>query len=348
MEVRNAVLDVPSADGLDRLADGYVRGELQETEIEQLTRQGIGVDAIANRFGMTRAAVTRVANEGRARRLLERKVEPMRHPSFEDPAQRDEILGPLPAGKVAKTEVPEGVPSYLAELYRTPLLTRDQEAHLFRKMNYLKYQASLILSRLDPLKARAKDLDEIERLLGESLAVKNQIIRANLRLVVSIAKRRIGPNRNFFELVSDGNVSLIRAVEKFDFSRGNKFSTYATWAIIRNYSRSIPEEDIRRDRFRTGHDEVFELAADHVEDTDSEAVARRSREVVQGMIGRLSDRERRIIVSRYGIDGANAQTLEQIGKELGVTKERVRQIETRAREKLRQFAADDRLDPSAL
>ena len=64
--------------------------------------------------------------------------------------------------------------------------------------------------------------------------MKNQIIRSNLRLVVSIAKRHVGPSNNFFELVSDGNMSLIRAVEKFDYSRGNKFSTYASWAIMKN------------------------------------------------------------------------------------------------------------------
>ncbi len=94
--------------------------------------------------------------------------------------------------------------------------------HLFRKMNYLKYQAHQLRRRLDPAARRTADLDEIERLQEEALAVKNQIIRANLRLVVSIAKRHVGPSNNFFELVSDGNMSLIRAVEKFDFSPGQQ------------------------------------------------------------------------------------------------------------------------------
>jgi RNA polymerase sigma factor (sigma-70 family) len=72
-----------------------------------------------------------------------------------------------------------------------------------------------------------------------------------LRLVVSIAKRHVGPVENFFELVSDGNMSLIRAVEKFDYARGNKFSTYASWAIMKNFARTIPDEHRHRDRFRT-------------------------------------------------------------------------------------------------
>ena len=94
-------------------------------------------------------------------------------------------------------------------------------------MNYLKYRATELRERDRPDAGPTADLDEIERLQEEALAVKNQIIRANLRLVVSIAKRHVGPSNNFFELVSDGNMTLIRAVEKFDFARGNKFSTYA-------------------------------------------------------------------------------------------------------------------------
>ena len=100
--------------------------------------------------------------------------------------------------------------------------------------------ANQLRDQVEPCRARTADLDEIERLQEEALAVKNQIIRANLRLVVSITKRHVGPSNNFFELVSDGNMSLIRAVEKFDASRGFKFSTYATWAIMNNFIRSIP------------------------------------------------------------------------------------------------------------
>ncbi len=103
---------------------------------------------------------------------------------------------------------------------RLRCLSREQEAHLFRKMNFLKYRAQAFRDAMDPAKARSAELDRIEQLQEEALAVKNQIIRSNLRLVVSIAKRHVGPSNNFFELVSDGNMSLIRAVEKFDYSTG--------------------------------------------------------------------------------------------------------------------------------
>jgi RNA polymerase primary sigma factor len=144
-------------------------------------------------------------------------------------------------------------------------------------------------------------------------------------------------------------MSLIRAVEKFDFARGFKFSTYASWAIMKNFARTIPEEKNRRDRFVTGHEEMFEAAADHRSDEhEYESDQRRNQEAVQGMLGRLNDRERQILVSRYGLGGASELTLEQLGRELGITKERVRQIESRAQEKLRKFAMEQRIDLPAI
>ncbi len=320
-----------------------------KAKIYRLSRMGVTAENLASQFGRTRSSVYRVINEMRARRILEQKLEYMHHPSFDDDAQHIEILGPMPVIAEGKSprraKAPKGLPPYLASLYEVPLLTREQEGHLFRKMNFLKYQAAKIRDRLDPTRAKATDLDEIERLQEEALAVKNQIIRANLRLVVSIAKRHVGPSNNFFELVSDGNMSLIRAVEKFDYSRGNKFSTYASWAIMKNFARTIPEENYRRDRFVTGHEEMFEAAADNrTDEHEYESALKRMQEAVRGMLGKLDDRERRIIVSRNGLGGAAEQTLEQLGRELGITKERVRQIESRALDKLRKFASEQKLE----
>ena len=164
----------------------------------------------------------------------------------------------------------------------------------------------------------------------------------------SIAKRFLGATSNFFELISDGNMSLIRAVEKFDYARGNKFSTYATWAIMRNFIRSIPEEKARRDRFVTGYEEMFESAADNrTDEHEYENEQKRAREAVHGLLGRLDERERRIVVSRYGLGGAEEQTLEQLGHDLGVTKERIRQLEARAQLKLRRFALEEKLEMPA-
>jgi RNA polymerase primary sigma factor len=311
--------------------------------------QGTTVDSLANQFGRSSNGMLKVVNEMRARRVLDLKIESMPHESFDDPKAAAEILAPMPKpidGKATrKIKPPEGVPPYLASLYDVPLLSREQEAHLFRKMNYLKHRALKLRDALDPSRASTTVLDEIDRLMEEALAVKNQIIRANLRLVVSIAKKHVGRADNFFELVSDGNMSLIRAVEKFDFARGNKFSTYASWAIMKNFIRSIPIENHRRDRFVTGHDDLFEAAADNRSDEhEYENAQRRMRDAVKGMLGKLDDRERRIIVSRFGLDGASEQTLESLGKELGVTKERVRQLEARAQSKLRKIAIEERLE----
>ncbi len=323
--------------------------EEAKAQIYRLFRRGVSAEVLAAQFGRTRSSIYRVINEMRARRILGARLEYMPHPSFDDPAARAEILRPTPVpadGKAPRrTKAPKGLPPYLADLYDVPLLSREQEVHLFRKMNYLKSLANQLRDQVEPCRARTSHLDEIERLQEEALAVKNQIIRANLRLVVSIAKRHVGPSNNFFELVSDGNMSLIRAVEKFDFARGNKFSTYASWAIMKNFARTIPEENYRRDRFVTGHEEMFEAAADtRIDEHEYESAQKRNQEAVKGMLGRLDDRERRIIVSRYGINGASEQTLEQLGRELGITKERVRQIESRAQEKLRKIALEEKLD----
>ncbi len=320
-----------------------------KAQIYRRFRMGVSVDVLSEQYGRTRSSIYRIINEMRARRILGTKLEFIDHSSFSTPESGPQILAPMPEpadGKPPRRpKAPKGLPPYLASLYEVPLLDRDQEMHLFRKMNYLKYQAQELRLKVDPTRARTGELDEIERLQEEALAVKNQIIRANLRLVVSIAKRHVGPSNNFFELVSDGNMSLIRAVEKFDFSRGNKFSTYASWAIMKNFARTIPEENYRRDRFVTGHEEMFEAAADNrTDEHEYESALKRMQEAVKGMLGRLDERERKIIISRFGLGGASEQTLEQLGRELGITKERVRQIESRAQDKLRKIASEEKLD----
>jgi RNA polymerase primary sigma factor len=327
--------------------------EAAKARIFRLHRQSVPLEVLAGQFGVTPARVGRIINETRARRLRDTKIEFIPNPSFDDPSAEAEILAsqPIPAGNKGTwpDQAPEGLPPYLVSLYDVPLLTREQEMHLFRKMNYLKYRAWHLRERIDPTRAKTADLDAAEAFLEEALAVKNQIIRANLRLVVSIAKRYLGPSNNFFELISDGNMSLIRAVEKFDYARGNKFSTYATWAVVRNFSRSIPEEKSRRDRFVTGHEEMFESAPDHRPDEhEIENAHARMQKVVRTLLSRLDDRERTIITSRFGLGGASAQTLEQLGHDLGITKERVRQLEARAQDKLRRFADQEKLDISLL
>jgi RNA polymerase primary sigma factor len=229
----------------------------------------------------------------------------------------------------------------LQQLFRIPLLTPEGERALFRRFNYLKYKADALRREIDPESVTPRQLDRIEDLLAQADQTKNRITQANLRLVVSIAKRHTTPMRDFFEIVSDGNISLMRAVEKFDYSRGFKFSTYASWAIMKNYARTIPEHKAHRDRYQTGREELLELAASPALEEHESDYGPMVRATLDRMLGTLDERERNILRQRFGIDEhREPQTLQQIGQRFGVSKERVRQLEARAMSKLRTEFAD--------
>ena len=146
--------------------------------------------------------------------------------------------------------------------------------------------------------------------------------------------------------MSDGNMSLIRAVEKFDYSRGFKFSTYASWAIMKNFARSIPEEKHRRERFVTGHEEVFDSTQDNRSDEyELLQTTERAAHAVNRLLEYLEPRERAIIRMRAGLDDhAKNMTLEEIGQQFGITKERVRQLNARAMKKLRDIVQEQHMD----
>jgi len=346
----------------DRMNPGHelfpgVTGPLDGSTKESIYhsyRRGIPVVTLAKRFGRTRNTVYRAINEVRATRLLRNPVDYIYNASFDEPAAAQEILAAMPdAAKFeaqrSAMKAPRDVPPELAPLYEMPLLTREQEAHLFRQMNFLKHllkQATDIYRKpdgaVDPERVRTADLDRIEELHAKIEAVRGQLIACNMRLVVSIAKRHAAQTDNFFELLSDGNMSLMRAVEKFDYGRGNKFSTYASWAIMKNFARSIPEEKHQRERYLTGHDEVFDAAPDARSD---EAELLNSAEQAAHRVNRLLDhlepREREIIRMRAGLDHSEGMTLEQIGRRLGITKERVRQLNVRIMKKLRDLPVEN-------
>jgi RNA polymerase primary sigma factor len=230
------------------------------------------------------------------------------------------------------------LPPYLRALYETPLLTPAQEQSLFRRYNYLKYKVSRALRGVDAEDLPVAAFEAISALIAQVETIKQRIIRANLRLVVSIAKRHVGWSPDFFGVISDGNMSLMRAVENFDYARGVKFSTYASWAVMKNYARSIPEQRCHSARFVTGQDEALEAVADRREAEASETDRRKVRELITAGLGELDEREREIVSSHFGLGGHNGVlTLEQLGQRFGVTKERIRQIEQRALGRLRQL-----------
>ncbi len=329
----------------------HASGPLTEEGKKQIFRgfrRGIPVERLAKQFCRTKASIYRIVSEMRAQRLIDQPIDYIDSDDFRREDADDLILGPEPEveAKASSFKPPPGLPPYLASLYRVPLLTKEQEVYYFRKMNYLKHKAAQLRDGLDVRKAKSKEMDTIEKLLNESVVVKNLLIRSNLRLVVSIAKRHFRPNTNFFEMVSDGNMSLMRAIEKFDYSKGNKFSTYATWAIMKNFARSIPAEHTRLDRFRTGNEEVFQAKPDvRSVPFEQELNNKRQHEAIMSILEQLDDREKDIILFRYGLNqGTEPQTLEQVGFHFGVTKERIRQLEARALNKLRKIAQEARLD----
>jgi RNA polymerase primary sigma factor/RNA polymerase sigma factor len=322
--------------------------EDSKKKIYQQYRRGIAVETLAKRYCRTKTSIYRIINEMRAKRILELPLDFIPNSEFAraDAAQKILVAMPEPEQPLKKARLPSGLPPYLASLYEVPLLTREQEGHLFRKFNFVKYMASKLREGLDPSRAKSSIMDEIERFYDQAVTTKNQIVRANLRLVVSIAKRHVGPADNFFELVSDGNMSLIRAAEKFDYARGNKFSTYASWAIMKNFARTIPDEHRRRDRFRTSQLETFAATEDQRSDQYEQETAQAQRQSqVERILERLDEREQKIIISRFGLNHSHEPlTLKEVGEEMGVTKERIRQIEARALSKLRQAAHEEKIE----
>ena len=239
----------------------------------------------------------------------------------------------------------KGLSPYLASLYQTRLISKDEEQFYFRRMNWLKFRAASVRGRLDRKRATLRQIEQVEGWLTEGETVKAILITSNLRLVVSIAKKFIDASWTFDELVSEGNVALMRAVEKFNFALGNRFSTYATYAIQRHFFRLSHRGRQFRKRFVNDDESLRDRA--EVEST-AEYCSTEQITVLKGLfgefLGELEPRERKIVIARFGFDGKPPRTFRELGSQMGVCKERIRQIQTRAMEKLRQLAVEARLE----
>ena len=307
--------------------------------------------------------------------------------------------------KSAKTEEEPGtlddpVRTYLREIGRVPLLNAAQEVMLAKQMEKRLF-AEVKLENRD-----GRSLDDIRRLEREvvvGIEARKRLTEANLRLVVSMAKKYVGRGMSLLDLIQEGNIGLIRAVEKFDFRKGFKFSTYATWWIRQAITRSIADQarTIRipvhmvetinklvrisrrlvqeKGREPTSQEiggemgipetkvrEIIKVSQEPVsletpigEEEDSHlgefipdeatmspadaASYQMLREQVDAVLNSLSDRERKVLRLRFGLEDGRTRTLEEVGREFNVTRERIRQIEAKALRKLRHPARSQKL-----
>ena len=287
---------------------------------------------------------------------------------------------------------------YLREIGRVPLLTAVEEVELARRIED-GAEASERLADLDAVGALgelpADESRAMQRRADDGDEAKSSLIQANLRLVVSIAKRYVGRGMQFLDLIQEGNMGLMRAVEKFDYTKGFKFSTYATWWIRQAITRSIADqartiripvhmvESINRvhrmqrqmvqelereptvdelaDAVGMSADRVREIQrisldllsldapvgeeddsylADFIKDDGAEepldaATRQMLQEAVKEVLDELNEREKEVVVMRFGLDDEQARTLEEVGRQFGVTRERIRQIESKTLAKLR-------------
>jgi RNA polymerase primary sigma factor len=305
----------------------------------------------------------------------------------------------------ARVERPEGgsfdpVRMYLKEIGKIPLLTAEQEVTLAKRI-----EAGVHAGERLELAAHLSEGEcaSLEAVVTDGVMATKQLTEANLRLVVSIAKRYVGRGMALLDLVQEGNLGLIRAVEKFDYTKGFKFSTYATWWIRQAITRAIADQartiripvhmvetmnkvlrvqrqmlqelgreptveevaakvELTPDRVRdiqrislepvsletpVGEEDDSSLG-DFVEDPSAIAPATAAAralltEAIEEALEELNDRERAVVRLRFGLDDGQVRTLEEVGKEFGVTRERIRQIESKTLAKLRHPTRSQRL-----
>ncbi len=334
------------------------------------------------------AELSRSALDGVARVLADEGIEVLDAPIEEE---TDAKLPEGDAETARRAGTSDLVRIYLREIGRVPLLTAEDEVELAKSIEAGLYAEEKLNSAYTISDA---DRGDLEWLSADGVRGKQRLTEANLRLVVSIAKRYIGRGLVFLDLIQEGNLGLIRAVEKFDYTRGYKFSTYATWWIRQAITRAIADQ-ARTIRVpvhmvetinklarvqRQLHQElgreatVEELAAelgvepervaeiqriaqepvslqspigeeesdlgDFIEDADAvvpiEAAAFiMLQDQLDRVLCELSEREQRIIQLRFGLSDGHPRTLEEVGREFGVTRERIRQIESKTLAKLR-------------
>jgi len=276
------------------------------------------------------------------KRLLAEKVEFIANERFSEPSAEGEILGDNFLGtgidpSPAKKSKVAALPPHLARLCEAKLLSPDEEKSLFHRMNYLRFRAEQLRLTLNTEEPNCWNLRRIEGLLKAADWYRDFIVKSNMRLVISIVKKFVNLQNGFDDLLSDGIIALLRAVDKFDVGLGFRFSTYATQVVRRNSYRRVMEKQAERQR-NTGsiHENGMDISDDQKESSMNESRWNELRSKLSTMLNDLDRREKFIIRARFSLGGhRRIQTLQRLADKLGVSKERIRQLEKRALDKLR-------------
>ncbi len=305
-------------------------------QIVRSHRRGASLSSLARRNERSRADIYRAIIEDRLARLFRRKVkfidDPLYHQDDAAAVVREIVSQQDLMASADPARVPRDLPPYLADLYRTPLLSPARERALFLELNYHKFTFVTARRRIEPQFARGRDLNLLEACRRRVVETKNQLVRANLRLVVSVARKHLRPGLSLMELISDGNLTLMRAVDSFDFHKGYRFSTYANLALMKGFARSVPQMQATGKK-ATGCQEALASVPDRAHTPANDQWL--NRDEVNQLLSRLEPREREVLRAHYGLHESTPATYEQVGSKLGLSKQRVRQIEQAAIAKLR-------------
>jgi RNA polymerase sigma factor (sigma-70 family) len=268
---------------------------------------------------------------------------------FDDGDAESEILGPPPerTSQRERTSAAKDADFYVAFLYQTDPLSRDEEFYLFRKMNFIKFRAYRLRQGLDPASATLRQVEEIEGLEREANEIRNFIVECNLRLVTARAKhfaRTTGLPLD--ELISEGNIGLVQAVEHFDFSRGTKLSTYATWAITNKLLAYFHRARRQANHFINEQGELLDFVEGNSPDVEDRVSHAEVRDVLVGLLDHLRERERIAVENRFGLTPTGeTRTLKELALQWGVTKQRAQQVCAGAVHKLRSMLEQAGVEP---
>jgi RNA polymerase sigma factor (sigma-70 family) len=299
-----------------------------------LYREGAKFSDLSRQFGRTQAAIYRAITQRWAKELLSRKCEFIPSPEFKLPdAEKDVLSKPLEP---------------LEQTHKGAVLSRPDEQMLFRRYNYLKYLVNSLQAALQSGHAKIRMLKKMDSLLEEAEKIKQYLVEMNMPLVAGIAGKHLKAGAALSELVSEGAVSMMRAVEKFDYTRGYRFSTYASWIIAKDFARKIPVEAARLDR--TTASDLSDIRDDMRSEllADAGVVEKARQDLRQVIDNTLDEREKYVVLNHFALDTGvikkKPKTLKQIGDDLGLSKERIRQLELQAIQKLRHSLSPEQFD----